>query len=56
MARRLRRNGSKTFIIAISGYGSNEAIERGAEAGFDAHLLKPVDLDRLNDVIANAKS
>lgn len=38
-------------LIAVSGYGHEEAIRRSREAGFDIHLVKPVDPERLNDLL-----
>jgi CheY-like chemotaxis protein len=34
-------------FIALTGYGQEEDQERGREAGFDAHLTKPVDFNEL---------
>lgn len=34
-------------IIAVSGWGAEADRKRGIQAGFDAHLLKPVNLDEL---------
>ena len=31
------------LIIAVSGYGQPEDLRRSKEAGFDHHLVKPVD-------------
>ncbi len=39
-------------LIAISGYGQPEDQERAREAGFDHHMLKPVDLDALLAMLA----
>ncbi|RYD39134.1 MAG: response regulator [Verrucomicrobiaceae bacterium] len=39
---------SNVRIIAMSGYGSDEDIARGKEAGFDEHLVKPVETAVLN--------
>lgn len=33
--------------IALSGYGMDEDRERAHQAGFDVHLTKPIDFDRL---------
>ena len=33
--------------IALTGYGMEEDIRRSREAGFTAHLTKPIDFDRL---------
>jgi signal transduction histidine kinase/ActR/RegA family two-component response regulator len=38
--------------IALSGYGMEEDINRSQAAGFDAHLTKPIDIKRLDEVIA----
>ena len=37
--------------IALSGYGTDDDLRRSAEAGFIAHLIKPVDLSELRLVI-----
>ncbi|HVF62580.1 MAG TPA: CheR family methyltransferase, partial [Casimicrobiaceae bacterium] len=37
--------------IAYSGYGGPEEIERSRKAGFQLHMVKPVDLDRLVESI-----
>ncbi|HVO18167.1 MAG TPA: ATP-binding protein [Anaeromyxobacter sp.] len=36
-----------TRLVALSGYAQPEDLTRAAEAGFDAHLAKPPDLDAL---------
>ncbi len=48
----LRRRGSAIRGIALSGYGREEDLRRSDEAGFSAHLTKPVDADTLLTVIA----
>lgn len=40
-------------LIAVSGYGETEHRQRSAEAGFDQHLTKPVNLDALLSMIGN---
>jgi PAS domain S-box-containing protein len=49
LASRLRQEecGRDTVLIALSGYGGDEALRRSQEAGIDHHLLKPVDFDAL---------
>ena len=39
-------------LIAISGFGQSEDKERAKAAGFDAHLTKPLDLNVLENAIA----
>jgi CheY-like chemotaxis protein len=38
-------------IIAVSGYGQEEDRRRSHAAGFDYHLVKPVDFDSLISLI-----
>jgi len=40
--------------IALSGYGMDEDIQRSREAGFTAHLTKPVSLQTLQEAILQA--
>ena len=49
VVRRLRSDDccKDALIIAVSGYGQPEDIRRSREAGFDHHLIKPVDYDTL---------
>jgi two-component system, OmpR family, response regulator len=54
VAARLRSNPatSRADLIALTGYGQQEDKERTHAAGFDHHLVKPVDqaqLDALAD-------
>jgi CheY-like chemotaxis protein len=37
--------------VAITGFGTDEDIRRGQEAGFDFHLVKPVDFHELRSVL-----
>jgi CheY-like chemotaxis protein len=44
VARRMRvLLGTRIFLVALTGYGQPEDRQRTVEAGFDAHLVKPVD-------------
>lgn len=52
LARRLRAQlGDSIFLIALTGYGRGEDHEAALEAGFNAHLVKPVNVEMLNDVL-----
>ena len=52
VARRLRAAMGKTVrLIALTGYGQPEDRERAFDAGFDQHLVKPVDRDQLSDAL-----
>jgi PAS domain S-box-containing protein len=39
-------------LVALTGYSSAEARRQSRQAGFNAHLIKPVDLDELQAVLA----
>ena len=44
---RRRLAGRPMRLIAFTGYGGADDIARATLAGFDTHLVKPVDIDRL---------
>jgi CheY-like chemotaxis protein len=54
LARRLRAQPSTAhaLLVAITGYGQDSDRRLAAEAGFDRHLVKPIDLDALQDALA----
>ena len=54
VARRVRATdeGRGIRLVALTGYGLPEDHRRSKEAGFDAHLVKPVDPARLAAVLA----
>jgi PAS domain S-box-containing protein len=58
VAERLRANPAMAdvTIIAASGYGQEEDRRRSVEAGIDRHLVKPVDLKELQDLLATVGS
>jgi CheY-like chemotaxis protein len=39
-------------LIAITGYGQESDRQRAREAGFDQHLIKPADFDKLQQLLA----
>jgi CheY-like chemotaxis protein len=41
----------QTRYVALTGYGQERDILRAKEAGFDAHLTKPVEFERLQQVL-----
>ena len=41
------------YLVAITGYGRSADHERSVEAGFDAHLVKPVDADELTVLLTH---
>ena len=48
---RRRLAGKPMRLIAFTGYGGADDIARAKAAGFDAHLVKPVDIERLLAVL-----
>jgi signal transduction histidine kinase len=50
VAARLRA-ACRTRLVALSGYGGGEDRSRAAEAGFEAHLVKPVEFEDLARVL-----
>ena len=48
---RLIPGAEKTRLIALTGYGSPEDQARATASGFDAHLIKPLDLDALETIL-----
>jgi CheY-like chemotaxis protein len=49
VARNIRLNPTTAHVrlLALTGYGSDEDRERSSEAGFDEHLVKPADPEKL---------
>lgn len=58
VAMRLRQDPplQRVCLIALSGYGEPSDVQQAQEAGFDHHLLKPVDPERLEALIAELAS
>jgi signal transduction histidine kinase/CheY-like chemotaxis protein len=54
VARRIRAevNGTRPYLIAMTGYGQPEDRRRAFEAGFDRHLVKPVQPEMLQKLLA----
>ena len=46
---------SDMLIIAITGFARDEDIRRSDNAGIDEHLVKPVDLDRVLERLAQGR-
>jgi CheY-like chemotaxis protein len=38
-------------LVVVTGYGQESDRERALSAGFDAHLVKPVDIGRLEALV-----
>lgn len=58
VARQIRMlPGSRTkLLVALTGYGQEEDKRRALSAGFDQHLIKPVDVEHLQHLLAEFES
>jgi CheY-like chemotaxis protein len=56
LARRLRRHPGHAgaVFVALTGYGQERDRELSRQAGFDHHLVKPVDIAKLAQILARA--
>jgi signal transduction histidine kinase/ActR/RegA family two-component response regulator len=56
LARRLRRQPvhAGAVFVALTGYGQERDRELSRQAGFDHHLVKPVDIAKLAQILARA--
>jgi CheY-like chemotaxis protein len=57
VCRRLRQQswGENVLLVAVTGWGQEEDRRRSREAGFDAHVVKPVDPAALMQLFASGK-
>jgi signal transduction histidine kinase len=53
VAKRLRTEAWATdmTLVAVSGWGQHDDVRRSNEAGFDLHLVKPVDFDSVERIL-----
>lgn len=56
VCRRLRAHSTTaaTRIIALTRWGKEQDRRNSREAGFDAHLVKPVDYDELDRILGRS--
>lgn len=47
-----QKRGRELRLVAMSGYGAERDVTNGLEAGFDAYIVKPADLDAMRTEIA----
>jgi CheY-like chemotaxis protein len=55
-ALRGRPAGQRTTLVALTGWGQAEDRRLAREAGFDHHLVKPAELDSLQNLLASIES
>ncbi len=58
VARRLRadQQTQAAYLVALTGWGSDEDRQRSSDAGFDLHLTKPVEMQTLANVLQQSVS
>jgi two-component system, sensor histidine kinase len=57
IARRMRAENATrdTWLIAMTGWGTDESASRTREAGFDLHLVKPLSIHALTTAISGGR-
>lgn len=50
---RQQLGGDGLLLVALTGYGQDEYRQRSTAAGFNAHLVKPIDLQALGHILAS---
>ena len=48
---RARDEGAARTIVAVTGWGQPQDVQRSKDCGFDLHLVKPIDIDKLTSLI-----
>ena len=55
--RRMRQlKGGRVKLVALTGLGRDDDRQRASDAGFDEHMTKPVDFDRLGAIAARCRN
>lgn len=54
VAKKPRARNQRIFLIALTGYGQLHDKDRALEVGFDAHVTKPADVDKLAELMTAA--
>jgi signal transduction histidine kinase/CheY-like chemotaxis protein len=52
VAEQIRASGNPVRLVALTGYGQAEDLQRARVVGFNAHMVKPVDFKRLGRIVA----
>lgn len=47
--------GAAPYLVALTGYGQPQDIERSRVAGFDRHLTKPLDPAKFRELVVQAR-
>jgi DNA-binding response OmpR family regulator len=54
VARSIRAGGSGAYIVAVTGWGSEQDVQKAFDAGFDEHIMKPANAAKLRAAVAKA--
>ena len=55
VARRLRKRDSSAMLIALTGWGGKEDLERTRKAGFNHHWVKPLKVEALEETLGSLR-
>lgn len=51
LAQKIRSNNEKVQLIAVTGYAQDEDIQNAHDAGFDSHVTKPIDIEKIRRLV-----
>jgi signal transduction histidine kinase len=51
---RVQPGGKGRTVVAVTGWGQPDDLRKSRDAGFDHHLVKPIDMEKLADVISRS--
>ncbi|HKY21424.1 MAG TPA: ATP-binding protein [Vicinamibacterales bacterium] len=54
-AMRIRERDQRVMLVALTGWGQEEDRRRSTAAGFDAHVVKPIEISKLTRLIADRR-
>ena len=56
VAKRVRQNPdlAQPYLVALTGWGAEEDKRQASAAGFDQHMVKPLDTSKLTDILAQS--
>ena len=54
VAEHVRRNlvDDHTYLVALTGYGQQADVQKALDRGFDRHVVKPLTIEKLMEVLA----
>lgn len=55
VARRVKEETGDIYMVALTGYGQAEDRDRALAAGFDEHMVKPLEIEELQRVLDHAR-